>query len=506
MNRIIPIVVFLLFSELSIAQQKFFTVYENEERSLQPSAVIETMEGGFIVAEYENAYSGRGELVKLSAGGELVATATVNLDVPYMNYSTRIDGIYFDPLELDTYLAVGFIHDHEGMLSRPFFIRFDGNLNFSSQKVIKLPDEYTYFGNTAWLQTDDGSFLCACNFEDEYYQARCLYIMITPEGNVEKLNEDYHEVLESIGALFEFPEGGHYGHYREARIYQPTPTAVSMILDIDENLHSADISELGQIPVDTINGIVYVMHLKPMSFATARLLDDATLLVSDCVKEVEMYPNGVTHENVSALVFKTDLAGNVGEYHVIGSWNGAIDLPASRQSIDIIGGSFHQMIYSCIEAKETEYGFSTVNVTKMSENLEVIWQRSITHDNFSLAPVTVVATRDGGCMIVGKAARNNHNHLFAIKLDADGTLGTEEAVLEKRIMFHPNPAQDRLHLQYSPDVKPMQVELYDLQGRLVRTQSKDLESLSLQGLSAGTYTMRVMLEDGKVFSDKMVKE
>ena len=52
----------------------------------------------------------------------------------------------------------------------------------------------------------------------------------------------------------------------------------------------------------------------------------------------------------------------------------------------------------------------------------------------------------------------------------------------------------------------MQVELYDLQGRLVRTQSKDLESIILQGLSAGTYTMRVTLEDGKAFSDKVVKE
>jgi hypothetical protein len=33
-----------------------------------------------------------------------------------------------------------------------------------------------------------------------------------------------------------------------------------------------------------------------------------------------------------------------------------------------------------------------------------------------------------------------------------------------------------------------------------------LESLSLQGLSAGTYTMRVKLEDGKAFSDKVVKK
>ena len=63
-----------------------------------------------------------------------------------------------------------------------------------------------------------------------------------------------------------------------------------------------------------------------------------------------------------------------------------------------------------------------------------------------------------------------------------------------------------LHLQYSPDVTPKSIELYDLKGRLVRTQRNGLESLNLQGLASGTYTMRVMLEDGKVFSDKVVKE
>ena len=98
------------------------------------------------------------------------------------------------------------------------------------------------------------------------------------------------------------------------------------------------------------------------------------------------------------------------------------------------------------------------------------------------------------------------NTLFFL-INDDGTNGTPEAeTFVRPYAYWPNPAQDQLHLKYSPDVKPMQVELYNLQGRLVRTQSKDLESLSLQGLSAGTYTMRVMLEDGKVFSDKMVKE
>jgi len=71
--------------------------------------------------------------------------------------------------------------------------------------------------------------------------------------------------------------------------------------------------------------------------------------------------------------------------------------------------------------------------------------------------------------------------------------------------YYPNPAQDELHLHYSPDVTPTQIELYDLQGRLVRTQKNGLESLEMDGLPSGTYTMRVTLEGGKGFSDKVVK-
>ena len=45
-----------------------------------------------------------------------------------------------------------------------------------------------------------------------------------------------------------------------------------------------------------------------------------------------------------------------------------------------------------------------------------------------------------------------------------------------------------------------------MQGRLVLTQRNGLENLNLQGLASGTYTMRVTLEGGNVFSDKVIKE
>lgn len=74
------------------------------------------------------------------------------------------------------------------------------------------------------------------------------------------------------------------------------------------------------------------------------------------------------------------------------------------------------------------------------------------------------------------------------------------------IALFPNPAKDKIFLLYSPDTKPTQIQLYDQQGHLVRTQSKAFESIDISQLLTGTYMIRVTLEDGKVYSDKVVKE
>ena len=92
-------------------------------------------------------------------------------------------------------------------------------------------------------------------------------------------------------------------------------------------------------------------------------------------------------------------------------------------------------------------------------------------------------------------------------LNHDGTVGTNESDIEVRpYIFYPNPATNLLHMQFSSDVLPKQVEFYDLQGRLVGRQDKTFESVDMSQLPAGTYTMRVTLENGKSFSDKVIKE
>ncbi len=160
----------------------------------------------------------------------------------------------------------------------------------------------------------------------------------------------------------------------------------------------------------------------------------------------------------------------------------------------------------------------TMTVAKLDSDLNLIWKRycyeplSFKYDPRSSVYSDILNDNNGnmkGIYIVGYASHlmQAGAGIFHFFLTDEGLATVKDGSIAIRpYTYYPNPAQDRLHLQYSPDVKPAQVELYDMQGRLVRTQSKELENVDLQGLAPGQYLMKVTLEDGKTYSDKVVKE
>ena len=146
-------------------------------------------------------------------------------------------------------------------------------------------------------------------------------------------------------------------------------------------------------------------------------------------------------------------------------------------------------------------------VMKMDENLETIWQRYCLGDIHRQMELGQMIVLDDNSVAIAAGTRDPDPYSLVYLIVHDDYDAIEEQGMAVRpYAYWPNPAQDELHLQYSPDVTPRSIELYDLQGRLVRSQRNGLESLDLQGLAPGTYTMRVTLENGKAFSDKVVKE
>ena len=157
--------------------------------------------------------------------------------------------------------------------------------------------------------------------------------------------------------------------------------------------------------------------------------------------------------------------------------------------------------------------YGRMSVVKMDSDLNTIWQRfCLEPEGYGRTYGKMIVLEDNAVALMGVNAlitsngQLDHTEVFYVVVNDDYDALEEQGIIVRPYTYWPNPAQDELHIQYSPDVTPTQIELYDLQGCLVRSQRNGLESLNLQGLSSGTYTMRVTLEGGKVFSDKVVKE
>ena len=167
--------------------------------------------------------------------------------------------------------------------------------------------------------------------------------------------------------------------------------------------------------------------------------------------------------------------------------------------------------------KEHGYPEESINIVKMNANLNVEWKRFCKTQNLNMywmlnSPITIKneAGEEEGVAWSGGAIRDGNYDLYGwvyFILNHEGPVGVDDSgIVVRPYAFWPNPAKDFLRLEFSPDVTPKKIDLYDLQGRLVRRQTTSLESVSMEGLAAGTYMMRVTLQGGKVFSDKVVKE
>ena len=147
-------------------------------------------------------------------------------------------------------------------------------------------------------------------------------------------------------------------------------------------------------------------------------------------------------------------------------------------------------------------------VMKLDANLNILWQR------FFLEPVgyypevrAITPLSNNGVAVAGYTV-NSEGNVGLMFYVVNGSTGNTD-VNDDRVRpyaFYPNPVGDCLGIQFSPDVTPTLVELYDAQGRLVMRQKTSLESVNTTGLKAGLYTVKVTLDNGKTYSDTVIKK
>jgi hypothetical protein len=187
-----------------------------------------------------------------------------------------------------------------------------------------------------------------------------------------------------------------------------------------------------------------------------------------------------------------------------------------RQAVALIGETLHYPATIgaiAVDANTIYLSYMTavaalnhLVLLRLDGDLNIQWERHfLSEDTFHYA-ISMKVLDDGSIAISSFDYFSCPNSISVVVIKDNYDNLEEMGIHVRPYDFYPNPTQSELHLRYSPDVTPKQIELYDLQGRLMLMQRTGLDNINMKSLAAGQYVMKVTMKDGKNFTDMVVKE
>jgi CubicO group peptidase (beta-lactamase class C family) len=85
------------------------------------------------------------------------------------------------------------------------------------------------------------------------------------------------------------------------------------------------------------------------------------------------------------------------------------------------------------------------------------------------------------------------------------TTPTENIADTEGVFLSPNPVFDQLQLQFSENLTPQYLAVFDLNGRQILKQNADFQRVNVTNLAAGIYFLQVVLPNQKTVTRKFVK-
>jgi hypothetical protein len=164
--------------------------------------------------------------------------------------------------------------------------------------------------------------------------------------------------------------------------------------------------------------------------------------------------------------------------------------------------------------KKQDHWYGLYNV---KEDGTVNWQRYYGGDaNYFLTKV--LATRDGGALIIGERwdYRNNpvkEKDLYIIKVDREGNfepkagLGVKDNFFSRQVLIYPNPAQDILNIQTGL-LNDLSLQIYDMQGKMLidKKLNYSSEQIDISQFKQGLYFYFLSNSKGFKESGKILKQ
>ena len=490
-------ILFVAVAHLSTAQQRDFLFIDKDiETNQMASCALEMRDGSFCIASTASRYNPLEpcHLFKVSNDGELLRKTTITTG--WAIVAGLIDGSLAH-YEDTCYYAVGY-RQIGVELHTPFVIRFDSDLNIISSTDVELPENF-YFLDQPQIRLEKGGIVF---FRSFVRAAQALHLRLTLDGEV--LDYALVSCNTPTGSIVDFPDGSH-GLYVYGQFSRITD---SLTL---EPIHLFNQLLLEPYLGDTIHW--YSIDLSGETCPSATVLPDSSLVVADMATEnwYDIFGHTFGLDFGQSVFFRSNLGGEINEMLLVNT-SDTLERPCLYNAIDYRS---QDSIFLCAYQASDLFGSEIVMGNKIyvkltDNNLIPIWEREIILGPEHYQPIYMLATSDGGCLVTGRVCYYHsiqNSDLFAFKVNADGSVGTKENQKEKHnlCIFHPNPTTGLVAIK-GKNLKA--VELLNIIGQKVAAFKGEGETtqIDISHLPAGIYTMRVTMEDGKTFTDKVVKE
>ena len=485
-KRIILIISIFLCIKIDYAQEIVFDFCHENGKYFNFHNLVETSDNGLIVEcpMFEAAMVGPDIGVmfyKISSEGQITDSLLIEND------NIRLRTLFeTNPNNPDDHLFAYFDVNQDGIVFRMTFI--DSHLNIIGTNDVLL-DNSTHWNSYDCFMDSNGDIIASFSFtEDTAF--RTFFVRLGFDGTL-KFKKEIPEIRH-----FEQLQSSHTGEYCKSPLQYcywgsnntndlgENPPIRNYVLDSLFNV----VDEHGYYRYNNnFYGNGWQEHIVP--------LDDEHYLLTTRYSQYDYNSNGQLR---SVILAKFDMDHHLKSIRFFGE---EIDMGPAPIRTEVRNEDIYFSYMSCVGQN------NHLVLICLDKDLNVRWEtRLLNEDRFHWGTcMRILCDKKIAIGSFGYGINPGSISVVIVHDDYDNAV-EHQGITIRPYLFYPNPAQNELHLQYSPDMKPKEIELYDLQGRLVRSQSNGLESISLQGLSAGQYLMKVTLENGKVFTDKVVKE
>lgn len=499
-KKITIIAIVVTTSFISNGQSTFEKVFDDLGYS-EIRATIETSDNDFIFSVTPSEVTGSNDLiVKISAQGEMIGSLDYKITDGYLKYL----GLFRHSELDDAFVTPAIVYD--GAVSKEIaIVSFDNNLEIIDEKRVVFSDVVADLSPLVLPSVtayDDEIAMAAHVLLDDGVYAQ-LYARMDVDGLLKAVGFDYkYSVFNSFVTSISLIDA----QEKHFAVLNKANNSSDNIQLFVETLDSTMCVEKTQALVYDNSGSNDYISYVPMDTPVLKSFNDSTIMVNVIAHLFKS--NGQQHYGNCLVSLDHNLQTKGTSLYFYDKPKKFVRLPL-RNSFDI---GYDCLVSCSIINWHSDHPMYKTQclVTKYDTEMNVVWRRFVNEKEGYYYPCFVLATEDGGSLIAGYSCDLDYQHQYsyALKTDCDGYLSISDFhnFDIKPFALYPNPCTTNINVEISPDVEIDDVSIYDVSGRLVKTQNAGFETIDVSNFTSGVYVMKVTLENGTIFEEKIVKE